>query len=72
MLKVARGKANQKKAFFFACANNKGADQLHGNNAADQCLCFGYIDSTIPLLPKASSFLLWLYSLVCVGPGTKF
>ena len=33
----------------------KGADQLPGNHAADQCLCFCYIDSTIPLLPKSKS-----------------
>ena len=35
---------------------NKGADQLHGkhgNSAADQRLCFRYIDSAIPLLPKS-------------------
>ena len=43
------------------------------NRAADQRLCFCYIDSVFPLLPKseisASSDLLWLYSPVCVGPG---
>ena len=32
---------------------NKDADQLHGNSEADQRLCFRYIDSTIPLLPKS-------------------
>ena len=31
----------------------KGADQLHGNSAADQSRCFGYIDSAIPLLSKS-------------------
>ena len=31
---------------------NKDADQLRGNHEADQRLCFHYIDSTIPLLPK--------------------
>ena len=37
---------------------NKGADQLRGNREADQCLCFRYSDSTIPLLLKSeiSSF----------------
>ena len=37
---------------------NKGADQLRGNREADQRLCFRYMDSTIPLLPKSeiSSF----------------
>ena len=37
-----------------------------GNRKADQHLCFRYIDSTIPLLPKYR-----LYSLVCVRPGRK-
>ena len=32
---------------------NKGADQLHGNHAADQRLCFRNIDSAIHLLPKS-------------------
>ena len=32
---------------------NKGADQLRGNREADQCLCFRYPDSTIPLLLKS-------------------
>ena len=34
---------------------NKDADQLRGyrgNHEADQRLCFLYLDSTIPLLPK--------------------
>ena len=30
---------------------NKDADQLRGHCEADQCLCFCYTDSTIPLLP---------------------
>ena len=37
----------------FCICENKGADQLHGNYAADQHLCFCYIDSTIPILPKS-------------------
>ena len=52
---------------------NKGAEQLRCNRAADQGICFGYIDTVFPLLPKleisASSDFLWLYSPVCVGPG---
>ena len=32
---------------------NKGADQLHSHCAADQHLCFCYIDSTITLLSKS-------------------
>ena len=30
----------------------KDADQLCGNHTTDQRLCFCYLDSTIPLLPK--------------------
>ena len=59
----------------FCICENKDADQLRGNREADQRLCFRYIDSTIPLLPKtkfqAFSHLLWLYSPVCVRPGQK-
>ena len=36
----------------FGICENKGADQLHSNCAADQSLCFHYIDSTIFLLHK--------------------
>ena len=59
----------RKKTGFFAYALTKM--QISGNREADQCLCFRYIDSTIPLQFQASSHLLWLYSLVCVGPGRK-
>ena len=52
------------KHFFY-----KGADQLHGSRAADQNLCFRYIDSTITLLLKSE--ISSLYSLVCVEPGRK-
>ena len=57
----------------FCICENKDADQLRSNREADLSLCFRYTDSTIPLLPKfqASGNLLWLYSLVCVGPGQK-
>ena len=37
----------------FSICKNKGADQLPGNRAAVQLLCFRYIDSTIPLLSKS-------------------
>ena len=56
----------------FLHMQNKGADQLLCNHAADQHLCFRYLESTIPLLSKSKIFcshLLWLYSLVCSGPG---
>ena len=36
----------------FCICENKDADQLRCNHEADQRLCFRYIDSTIPLLPK--------------------
>ena len=35
----------------FCICKNKDADQLRSNCAADQRLCFHYMDSTIPLLP---------------------
>ena len=59
----------------FCICENKDADQLRGNREADQRLCFRSTDSTILLFlnPKfqASSHLLWLDSLVWVGPGQK-
>ena len=54
---------------------NKGTDQLRSNCEADQRLCFGYTDSTIPLLSnsKISSLLpsSVLVQPVCVGPVWK-
>ena len=32
---------------------NKGADQICGNRKADQCLCFRYMGSIIPLINKS-------------------
>ena len=65
---------DMRKIVFCIC-ENKGTDQLHGNLAAVQLLCFSCIDSTIPLLPnpkfQASSHLLWLYSPLFVGPGSE-
>ena len=40
-----------RKSAFCIC-ENKDADQLRSNRKADQRLCFHYIDSIIPLLPK--------------------
>ena len=40
----------------FCVCENKGADQLPSNCAADQCLCFHYRDSTISILPKTKIF----------------
>ena len=62
----------------FCICENKDADQLRGNREADQRLCFRYIHTLVVrslyfLYPKfeASSHLVQLYSLVCVGPGRK-
>ena len=41
-----------RKSAFCIC-ENKDADQLRSNCAADQCLCFCFTDSTIPLLPNS-------------------
>ena len=40
-----------RKSAFCIC-ENKDADQLRGKREADQRLCFRYMDSTIPLIPK--------------------
>ena len=37
----------------FCICENKDADQLRSNCAADQRLCFRFSDSTIPLLLKS-------------------
>ena len=37
----------------FCICQNKDADQLHCNHAADQSLSFGYIHSTVSLLTKS-------------------
>ena len=37
----------------FCLCENKDADQLRSNCAADQRFCFHHIDSTIPLLSKS-------------------
>ena len=59
----------------FCICENKDADQLRGDREADQRLCFAtrIVQSLYFLNPKfpASSHLLWLYSLVGVGPGRK-
>ena len=52
----------------FCICENKDADQLRGNREADQRLCFRYIASTIPLLPKYKISSFWLSS-VAVQPG---
>ena len=52
----------------FCICENKDADQLRGNREADQRLCFRYIDSTIPLLPKSEISSLWPSSMAA-QPG---
>ena len=52
----------------FCICENKAADLLCGNREADQRLCFRYIDSSIPLLPKSEMSSLWPSS-VAVQPG---
>ena len=47
---------------------NKDADQLRVSREADQQVCFRYIASTIPLLPKYKIPNLQPYSVV-VQPG---
>ena len=42
-----------RKPVFAHAKKTKDADQPGGDCAADQCLCFHYIDGTIPLLPKS-------------------
>ena len=37
----------------FCICENKDADQLRGDREADQRLCFGYTDSTMPRPPNS-------------------
>ena len=46
---------HEKTGFLYRC-ENKDANQLRGNREADQRLCFRYMASTIPLLPKFKIF----------------
>ena len=52
----------------FCILEAKGTDQLRDKCAADQCLSYRYIDSTIPLLPKSKISSLKL-SFVSVQAG---
>ena len=56
-----------RKPAFYIC-ENKDADQLRGNREADQRLCFCFLESTIPLLPKYEISSLYPPSVV-VQPG---
>ena len=59
----------------FCICENKDADQLCGTAQLISAFVFvtWIVQSLFYLKPKfqASSYLLWLYSLVCVGPGRK-
>ena len=48
----------------FSICKNKGTDQLHRNRAADQHLCFHYIDSIIPLIPNFEISRLQAFSVI--------
>ena len=50
------------------CRSAVQLDQLCSNRAADQRLCFCYIDSTIPLLPKSKISIIQP-TFVTVQPG---
>ena len=51
----------------FCICENKDADQLRGNREADQCLCFRYLASTIPLLPLIQNFKSLAISSSCTA-----
>ena len=48
----------------FCISKNKDAEQLRSNCAADQRLCFRYIDSTIPLLSKSEILNLQVIDVI--------
>ena len=52
----------------FCMCQNKATDQLFGNHTADQCLCFRFKGSAIPLLPESKISSLEP-SYVAVQPG---
>ena len=52
-----------RKSAFCIC-ENKDADQLRSYSAADQHLCFRYIDSATPPLPKSQISSLFVSDLV--------
>ena len=51
----------------YCLCENKGADQLYSNCTADQNLCFHYMDSTIPLLPKSKNYKVLAIFCSCKG-----
>ena len=71
-LKLLNNDPRHEKTGFLHICKNKNADQLR---EADQRLCFRYICSTIPILPKSEITSLYSSSVavqpVCVGLGQK-
>ena len=51
----------------FCQCKNKGPDQLCSDCTADQCLCFRYTDSMVPLLPKIRNFKLLAIFCTCTA-----
>ena len=60
----------------FCICENKDADQLRSNCAADQLLCSRYMDSTVPLLSKPLVILCgctaWFVSDLVGNPEDRF
>ena len=59
----------------FCMCKNKGADQLRSKHVAEQRICFGYIDSTIPLFPKSqisSCGCMWFVLDLVGNPEYRF
>ena len=56
----------------FCMCENIGTDQLRGHQAADHHLCFGYIDSTITLLPKTKISSLYINVAIFCGCTARF
>ena len=71
MLKVGKTYESRREKTGFLHMQNKDADQLCSNSAF--VFATPIVQSLYYLNPKfqASCYLLWLYSLVCVGPGRK-
>ena len=55
----------------FCICKNKDADQLRGNAKLISAFVFATRIVHLNLKFQASSYLLWLYSPVCVRPGRK-
>ena len=50
---IAKTYEPRREKIVFCICENKDTDQLRGNREVDQRLCFRYLNSTIPLLPKS-------------------